>query len=663
MELIPAAALSLVAAIAAGTAVYLFVRTRRQWKLLWIEARLYRLEKDSNREASGRLRIMQRRTGVLYFDGLTYSTSRGIARPFRDGLEHASHGQWDRASCEWTEAHKLASGSEAVALEFLIACCLLMSNRVEAARTTLVSALKHSRRLRDRAGMASCCFVLGRLEREERRYAASHSHFLASSRLWDSLGDLELEARALAEAAEVAGLMGMWQRSLRLHRQSLRLSEENEDKVSAAARYAAIGTIMVQQGEFDKARAAHEDGLHLARQAGDRLAEAEHLLAIAEIHLLQASPKRALEVLERSLRLYRNVRHPAGQARALLRIALIHQRLGDVNAAMEHSEQALRLSRGIGDRQLVAQALEGVAEGMMAHGAHEQAEALLEEAVALDREIGDATRLARHLVALGRALLAQREDTKAEEVLREAVSFSRKAVDQRTELWAAVELSRVLRKQARTDEAMKLLVHYRSLNVTDLEVGARLRTEIGLCFLALNDSDRAVAELRQASQLWPPGFSRERGAALVELGRALVASNESAAGIRSIEEGLHLLRESGHRSDESWALRVLAEVNRQQGNPELARHNLARALELARQEQDTLAEAESLVALGRLAAAQQDYGQAKSSLELALRTFVRTGLESRANELADELRRLPHAGVGVRFLDETSGIDLKDRSD
>ncbi len=650
-------AVGLCAAVGALAAlVFFFVgRSVALGRMRGLGSRLARLEKSASRTAMDRLQMIRRMGGVVYLDGLVFSSDKTVERLFGAGLRNGARANWDKALSDWTNARKEARGSEAVALDFLCGCCHMLRGRKAEARAALSAALKLAVKLKDRAGMASCRFALGNLANSEKRYRAAHSHFAASARLWKVLDDPQEETGSLVRLAEVMEKLGQDRQALEYRRQALQLLEKAGDAVGAAAQYGAIGEILAAQGDMDGARAAHEDGLHLARQAGDRLAETERLAAIGDIHLTQGSPKRALDVLERALRGFREAHKFSGEVRVLCKLAAAHRQMGEQDVALEHYERSLKLARRLGDRALQARSLEGMASGCAACGTYHRASALLHEAVELDRAVKDEVGLCNHLVSLGTALLEQREFEKSERCLNEALEIARRNGDTRTEMLGILELARGLRGQGRSAETLDLLekcrAHARGLG--DSETLARVHSEIGLNHLAAKNQERAVSELRAAVELrHKAGSIRELGHDLVNLGVALEAGADPGSGMRSIEDGLRRLHSTGVKADETWALCVLAAANRRRGDPHLARQNLARALGLSRQGGDVLQEALCLCDLGRLCAAERDPKQARSYLEQAARVYSRLGAEDKARDVVRELNRLPHSGTGVQFLDE-----------
>jgi len=644
--------LCLLCAAVFGAAGWFAAVRRARAERSTLEARLYRLEKSAGRPARERLRNLQQRTGVVYLDGLVSSGSREVARLFDGGLAHASQGRWEAAARDWEQAGRQADASGARALGLLVACCRLMAGQREGARAAVEGVLVESARACDRPAEASCRFVMGEVEHEERKHAAARACYAASLRLWRGLGDEEMEGRAFAGMAEESELLLEWDAALEYHRAALRIEEESGDRARAAARYGAIGAILARQGRAEEALAAYEAGLSLARRAQDRAREAGYLAAAGELFLGQGDVRRAREALEKALRMCRDARKPEAEVHVLLHLAEAHRRSGEGDAALEYWERALELGRKLGERRAVAQGLAGVAASITAHGDFDRAEKLYEEAVGLDREMKDDGLLSRHLAGLARVMLFQHESGAAEQALREALEAGRRSRDAQAELAAAVEMGRALRKQGRADETIAMLDRYRNAASAAPEVVARLHAELGLGYLARHEPQAALVALKEAAKLQGSTPSRELGLTLVNLGAALSAGREREGGMRSIEDGLKLLHDRGTIADEVWALRTLAEVNRQQGSPDRARQNLDRALDLAREENDGMAEAECLFALGRLAESADDLARARSLLEQASRAFHRAGAEAKAKEVADEVRRQPRAGAGVRFLDE-----------
>ncbi|UCG42952.1 MAG: tetratricopeptide repeat protein [candidate division WOR-3 bacterium] len=649
---IPAA---LVLCLAAGVIFFFVGRASAARQYQGREVRLVRLEKKGSMDQAARLRVMKRKVGVLYLDGLPFAGPGEVGRLYEAGLKHAAKGGWDRALKAWAEASAKAEGSEKAALEFLCGGCHLLRRRTDRAKRAFELALRLAARAEDKAGIASCRFALGEMT-VSTEPALAEEHFTESVRLWQGLGDAADEARGLSRLAELARREGDTERALRFHRQALSACEESKDAVGAALQYAGMGDIMSAAGEQDKARAAYEDGLQLAREAKDRRAEVRMLSSIGRIHLVQAGFKRALDTFGRVLKLHRELGDQSGQAFALLQLAYAHQGLGQADVALEFFERALSQARKVGDRRLEAGCLAGIAVGRAAHGNYERATELLEQAVGLAREARADADLSSLLSSLGQVLLKRRKLGEAEHQMREALAIAEQGGDRTEVMRRKVELAGALRLQGQTEEALVMLEGSGVLqdSAPESELRARANHEAGLNHLAAGDAERAVAELTRAVAIRRKLKTElELGRTLVGLGLAEKSRRNLDAALRTMEDGLKLLNKAGTRADEAWALRRIGGVNELRGNPQAAKDNLLRALELSQEVGDGRGEGSSLVRLGRLCAAHGEVEEARGYLEQAARVYVRIGAEADARDVSQALRRLPRPGTGVRFVDDS----------
>lgn len=642
--------IAMAAFVAAAVVFFLLGRVSVQRRTARLEARVMRAEQVGSREALERLQVMRRHLGVLYIDGLPATGNRKLERLFVSGLRSAGRIQWDRAAKDWQEALRFAEGSEAAALRFLCAGCYLIRGRYDQARGELEGCIELARHNSDRVGVASGRFALGILERDAGQPDAARVQFSACIGLWAELGEVREQARASVRLAGLLELAGDMDGALSLHRDVLRFCEQLGDDARMAGQYGTIGRMLLVRGDLDGARAAYEDGLHVAHKTGDRAIEAECLAAIGRIHLRQGSPKRAREVLERALKWFRDGNLEPAQAEVLVDLAHAYCGVGKRDVALECYEQALRLARKAGNKSRQAASLVGMALASREHGLYEKSLELLIEAVELDRDGEDRSSLGKHLVALAFTRLELHDTGRARVEFGEAQALVGDGGDEETGAWIQLGLARLLRSEAKFDEAAE---HLSGLSVSgDTAVGALFHIETGLTHLARRDAASAIRELERAADIQRKlNDHRGFGRSLVDLGTALAATGELDKATRLVEDGVDRLHSAGTRSDEAWALRALAEVDRARGRMRSALQHLERSLEHVRSAGDHWGEAETLLVLGRLAVAERDAAKAKVSFDAARRSFVQFGAVRRIAEVDEELAQLPEAESGVKFLD------------
>jgi len=362
MVLILSVALAVV--LVAAMAMLVLARRVNRRTLQRLEARVVRAERLAAGDLTDRLRTLRRKVGVLYLDGLPTTRSRQLYDAFANGVKHASRDQWDQAARLWQEALEHARDSERTALLFLIGACHLAAGRHAEARGAFDTALAAARTGEDRYAVAATVNAQAMVAREEGGTTRALSGFARAAQIWEELGELRDQARALRRAAESCEDQGDLEQALGWHREAFKQAERAGDAVGAVREYGAACRILVRQNDYDAARAVCEDGLLLARKVGDRDGEVDLLVTIGEILLRQRSYKRALDVLERALR-HRgggHVRH--SEARILAGLAKASEGMARADVASEYYERALeKAAEEKGLESLQASCLAGLARG------------------------------------------------------------------------------------------------------------------------------------------------------------------------------------------------------------------------------------------------------------------------------------------------------------
>jgi predicted ATPase/DNA-binding CsgD family transcriptional regulator len=196
----------------------------------------------------------------------------------------------------------------------------------------------------------------------------------------DALG-LEVRARALNAAGNLAIAQADYSRAAQLHHEAQRLHQQLDDRVGVARSLNNLGLVAQLQGDYAAASGLHEQALALRRELGDQ----------------------------------GNIIY------TLNNLGLVARDRSDQAAAHDYYEQALMLARELGDRSGEAILLNNLGE--LAHDAGElgRARVLYEQSLALKRELGDRRGMATSLLNIGKVLRDQGEPLEAAARCRESL--------------------------------------------------------------------------------------------------------------------------------------------------------------------------------------------------------------------------------------------------
>jgi tetratricopeptide (TPR) repeat protein len=648
-------ALAVILAVVAAIAIVAGRSARR--RLLRLEARAARAEREAAGELHDRLRVLRRRVGVLYFDGLPTTRSRRLFEAFAEGVKQAGRSQWDQAAQSWRAGLDHARDSEVVALHFLVGACHFAAERRVEARAALEATLAAARAAGDRYGVAATVNALGMLARAENRLPDALAGFTRAAALWGELDELRDQARTLVRVADVLEEQGDTAQALARHREALRVSEVSGDAVGAMREHGSVGRLLALHGELDAARAACEDGLLLARKAGDRAGEVELLAMVGDLFLRQRSYKRALEVFERALRHRGDGRGPVSEAAILAGLAQASEGMGRAEVASEYYERALERAREEKLGGLQAVCLAGLAVAAQRHGALEKARSLLDLAVELDRTADAGQQLGRHLVARAVLAVEMHDPAGAGRDLDEALRIAQAAGGGAPEVRVAMVQARMLVEDGRLADAQEKLRSASAVlaGVTDPELAADYHFESGHVARAAGLAEQALAAWRAAVDGYGrAGLVDAQARAEMFLAEALAEAGRVEDGAAAAAEALRLIHRSGMRKDEIRALRAVAFVDAKRGRTRDAHLTLDRAVALARETRDRWSEAAVLLALGRLAREVEVFDAARDNLVAARRLFGELGAAVRVIEIDREVERLPSPDTGVQFVDQGS---------
>ncbi|WP_226874530.1 AfsR/SARP family transcriptional regulator [Microbispora sitophila] len=257
---------------------------------------------------------------------------------------------------------------------------------------------------------------LGMLALALRPYLDRHAHHddaltlhTLALRRSRTLGDREVQARALTDLARTYWRLGEYERAEEHAHQALDhwALDACEEAGERARALLTLGNVALRRGRDAQAEQYLKQALDLTRIGADTWGEANVLGILALLLDRAGRPEEARRHLDLALALHRKVGDPAGEAMTLDHLGVVLRRQGERAQARVRHEQAAAVYRALGNTADEAAALNGLAEA-----ADDPARAIEEHTAAL--ALADLTRnrpeqarahdgLARAHLALGHA--------------------------------------------------------------------------------------------------------------------------------------------------------------------------------------------------------------------------------------------------------------------
>jgi predicted ATPase/class 3 adenylate cyclase/Tfp pilus assembly protein PilF len=206
---------------------------------------------------------------------------------------------------------------------------------------------------------------------------------------------------------------------------ALAIEGRDSPEVRAMA-LAGVGSLVSQQGDYDRAQEACEEGLELLEHEGREPSEAKmvHLFGSGYLAWEREEHGQAQQVFEESLALSREMSDAWWLANSLSGLALVSQSRGDYERATELYEESMDLFVEQGDKQSLAGCLNDLGIVVYSQGDPGLAAQLTEEAVALQRELGNRGGVSVGLYNLGWMAMLQDDLGKAADLYKESLSLS-----------------------------------------------------------------------------------------------------------------------------------------------------------------------------------------------------------------------------------------------
>jgi tetratricopeptide (TPR) repeat protein/transcriptional regulator with XRE-family HTH domain len=246
----------------------------------------------------------------------------------------------------------------------------------------------------------------------------THDAVLAAAR---RTGDRRAEARALAGIGRLRREQDRFAESRAAYDAALDMFGEAGDAVGRDAVHSELGTLCLELGEFSDALGYFTlaRDAYLARGEAEGLAQAT--LGLGSVHRDQGRDEAALSCYQEAVEHFASVGDRGGEAIAMRGIGLVHRARGDLDEAARWCERAHVVLRGLGNRILTSYSAQALAKIEIRRGDLETARTRLDGCLATCRELGDTFGTALMTRTLGELELAAHRVDAARDLLDDAM--------------------------------------------------------------------------------------------------------------------------------------------------------------------------------------------------------------------------------------------------
>jgi len=277
---------------------------------------------------------------------------------------------------------------------------------------------------------------LRRLEQERENLRAALGWLIERAEMGAGTEQAEMALRLGGALWGFWSVRGHWSEGLRWLERALAVGQEVAEVVRAKALNAA-GALAYLLGDYERSEALCRESLALYREAAVRSPQdpafkrgtANVLMRLGQVAKAKRNYALARVLLEESLALCKEAGDKGSIADALLLLARAAINQGEYSRASSLLDEGLLLSREMGDKWGIAMALFHLARATFAQGDLSLAHSLLEESLAIHRELDSEEQIACALRLMGQIVFQQSDDTAARPLLEQSAAIFREAAD------------------------------------------------------------------------------------------------------------------------------------------------------------------------------------------------------------------------------------------
>jgi serine/threonine protein kinase/tetratricopeptide (TPR) repeat protein len=383
-----------------------------------------------------------------------------------------------------------------------------------------------------------------------------------------------------------------------------------------------LGSLYLQNGEYDKARAAFTGVL----QSDPKNIKA--LWSLGVVDNLTGNPQAALDSLTRGASLAIQVDNQEQHALILLSIGISYRLLNKPDEALRNYQDSIAINEKIGQKRAVAAALSETGTVETAIGKPDAALASYNKSLALLREIGMKDEMADTLSNLGSLYQDLGKFDQALDAYKQALQIQREAGDHSYEALCLYNIAGVYLAMGDSDNAF---TYYQQALQLQEKLGvpadiAQTLEGLSVAYAAVGQYDQATTALMRALDLARKA-GNARGVAIISRQTGLVFEYQGrfGAAVRSMQDAVKSFREQGENGlDMAGFLSDLSGALAKAGRGDESADSLEQAQKIQQTLKNGVLQSAILNIRGDIAFYRGDFRNARQDYESALRLASQT---------------------------------------
>ena len=457
---------------------------------------------------------------------------------------------------------------------------------------------------------------------------ADHSNFISAID-W-SVNNENAEKGGLVAAAigEFLSTTGHYSTGIRLVENILQSSGVLDKSVKSKV-LSLIGSLKMDQGDYEQAKKYTEESLDIRKEVGDNYGIVVSVNNLGCISFHQGDYDRAKKYFGESLAINKEIGDKKVIAASMANLGNISYYQGDYEQAKEYYKDCLAISKEIGDKKLISISFNSLGSISYVLGDSEQAKEYYEESLSIRKEFGDRKGMADSINNLGYIANYQGDYEQARKYFNESMDIS-KEIGNKTGIATSMD-------------------------------------NMGNTSYTLGDYEQAEKYYKECLSIYESiGDRKGMADSMNNLGGVIYAQGDNEQAKTYFEESLAIKKEFGDRKGMADSMNNLGRLARHRGDYEQARKYHEGSLVFKKEIGDKPGVAITLIYLARLLELNKKHFDAIRLLCAAEHTVKSmaavfdTNAEKEKNELTDRLTELLSDAEFEKYREEGEKMTLEE---
>ena len=457
---------------------------------------------------------------------------------------------------------------------------------------------------------------------------ADHNNFLSAIDWSANNNNSEKGGHVAVGLGEFWGTAGHYSTGIRLIENILKTSG-NLDKSVKSKLLALIGSLKMDQGDYEQAKKYTEESLDIRKEVGDNYGIVVSVNNLGCISFHQGDYDRAKKYFGESLAINKEIGDKKVIAASMANLGNISYYQGDYEQAKEYYKDCLAISKEIGDKKLISISFNSLGSISYVLGDSEQAKEYYEESLSIRKEFGDRKGMADSINNLGYIANYQGDYEQARKYFNESMDIS-KEIGNKTGIATSMD-------------------------------------NMGNTSYTLGDYEQAEKYYKECLSIYESiGDRKGMADSMNNLGGVIYAQGDNEQAKTYFEESLAIKKEFGDRKGMADSMNNLGRLARHRGDYIQARKYHEGSLVFKKEIGDKPGIANTLIYLARLFELNKEYFNSVKLLYAAEHTLKSMGIvfdvnaEKEKNELTARLTELLSDAEFEKYREDGEKLTLEE---